>query len=228
VRQASRLLTNVLLTCGTAGAGSARMASAGSRLGQLGVPVLSLSANGVLALRAVAVPAGQLVAVAGQGPGAFYVLHMASRGAGNMGGKNANRSTASNGPGPGRWRSKKFSGPEEARRYQEQITGRAASELYYIDEVEFDGFSRGMLLEAKGPNYKNFFQLDGEPEPWFLESGKFDALLNQASKQSIKAQQAGLPLTWHVADAEVVGFLREHFNANRISGINIVHTTPLR
>jgi len=82
VRQASRLLTTVLLTCGTAGAGSARIASTRSQLGRLGVPVLSLAADGTLALRAIAVPTGQLMTAVGHGASAFYILHMAKGGDG--------------------------------------------------------------------------------------------------------------------------------------------------
>jgi hypothetical protein len=82
-RQAARLMTNVVLVCGTAGVGSTRAASAGSQLGRLSVPVLSLSTEGALALRMVAIPAGQLVTAVGSGASAIYVLHMAENGAGD-------------------------------------------------------------------------------------------------------------------------------------------------
>ncbi|MFP2931315.1 Tox-REase-5 domain-containing protein, partial [Pyxidicoccus sp. 3LG] len=180
----------------------------------------SLAADGALALRTVVVPAGQFVTVAGQGATAFYVLHMANQGAGSTG-------PLPTPQGPGRWVRKKFAGSDEARRYQEQVTGRPAADLYYIGDVEFDGFAKGELLEAKGPNYKNFFDRTGEPKPWFVESGGFDGLINQAKQQSIQAKKAGLSLEWHVADAEVVGFLKRHFHDAGIDGIHIIHTPPL-
>jgi hypothetical protein len=85
VRAVSRLLTNVLITFGTAGVGSARVVSAGSRLGKLGVPILSLSAKGTLGMRLVAVPTGQLVTAIGPAVGGAYVLHMANMGGGGGG-----------------------------------------------------------------------------------------------------------------------------------------------
>ena len=81
VRAVSRLIANVVIVFGTAGSGVSGAASPGSKLSRLSVPVLSLSADGVLALRTVAVPTGQLVTAVGAAPAAVYVLHMANAGA---------------------------------------------------------------------------------------------------------------------------------------------------
>jgi hypothetical protein len=78
VRAASRLITNVMIVFATAGSGASGAASVGSKLGRFSVPVLSLSADGVLAVRAVVVPAGQVATVVGTAPAAVYVLHMAN------------------------------------------------------------------------------------------------------------------------------------------------------
>ncbi|XXF78239.1 HNH endonuclease [Myxococcaceae bacterium GXIMD 01537] len=98
VRQAARLVTGTLLVLGTAGAGGARAASVGGSLGKLGVPVLSLSAEGTLAVRAVVVPAGRAVTALGSSVGAVYVLHMAAMGDGGAGAKPGTRG----GPGSGK------------------------------------------------------------------------------------------------------------------------------
>jgi hypothetical protein len=118
VRAVSRLLTNVLITVGTAGAGSARIASAGSRLGRLGIPLLSLSAEGTMSLRLVAVPVGQLVTAVGPAVGSFYILHMANTGSG---GGDVPRPPPPG--GPGKWVKATESMKPPALKYQAQITG---------------------------------------------------------------------------------------------------------
>ncbi|MFP2907416.1 Tox-REase-5 domain-containing protein [Pyxidicoccus sp. 3LFB2] len=225
VRQASRLLTNVLLTCGTAGAGSARLAAAGSRLGQLSVPVLSLTADGALALRAVAVPAGQLVAVAGEGAGALYVLHMASTGAGTGGGANATRPWPPTPHGPGRWTQKNEGMKPPARRYQSQTTGAPESWVYRIqtgngpkDHVDFDGFDGGVLLEAKGPNIAKFIDANLEPL-WFFEGT--DGILSQAARQLDAAGKT--PVRWVVAEKRLADYLRKLFDKNGLGKIEVIH-----
>ena len=80
VRTVSRLTTGVLLMMGTSGAGAAKAASWGSRLGEFSLPVLFLSGDGLLALRLVAVPVGGAVAVAGGAVSATYVLAHGQRG----------------------------------------------------------------------------------------------------------------------------------------------------
>jgi hypothetical protein len=224
VRQASRLLTHVLLTCGTAGAGSASIASAGTRLGQLSVPVLSLAADGTLALRAVLVPAGQLVAVAGAGVGALYVLHMASTGAGGGGG---NTTTPWPPPprGPGTWGQKSESMKPPARKYQAQVTGAPEGWVYRVktgsgprDYVDFDGFNGSILLEAKGPNIAKFIDANLEPL-WFFEGT--DGILAQAARQLDAAGR--IPVRWAVAEKRLADYLRKLFDTNGLGRIEVVH-----
>jgi len=59
--------------------------------------------------------------------------------------------TAENGPGV--WRIVNEEMSERAAAYQTQITGRPANESYTVKGVKFDGYSAGMLLDAKGPGY---------------------------------------------------------------------------
>ena len=223
VRQASRLLTNIVLTCGTAGAGSARIASAGSNLGRLGVPVLSLTVDGSLALRAIAVPTGRLVTVAGEGASALYVLHMASTGAG--GGGHATRPWPPPPRGPGRWEQKNEGMKPAARKYQAQNTGAPEGWVYRIrtgsgprDHVDFDGFDGSVLLEAKGPNIAKF--IDDNLEPlWFFEGT--DGILSQAAKQLDAA--SGVPVRWVVAEKRLADYLRKLFDTNGLGKIEVIH-----
>jgi Restriction endonuclease fold toxin 5 len=228
VRTVSRILTQVLITCGTAGAGAARAGSMGGKLGSLGVPVLSLSGDGSLVLRMVAVPAGQAVTAVGSGISAVYVLHMASAGAG-AGGDRGNGSNSSGGPpppgGPGRWVQKAEGMSEDAMRYQIQVTGTPRGWVYRVffgpgpdDYVDFDGFVNGVLLEAKGPNLAKFIDDGLEPMGFFKGA---DGMLRQAERQLRAAN--GLPIRWIVAEKRFADFLREMFRNNNLSSLEVLH-----
>ncbi len=228
VRSVSRILTHVLITCGTAGAGAARAASVGGKLGSLGVPVLSLSGDGALVLRMVAVPAGQAVTVIGSGLSAVYVLHMASVSAGAAGGSGGG-SNGRGGPpppgGPGKWVQKTEGMSEDAMRYQVQATGTPQGWVYRVffgpgpdDYVDFDGFVNGVLLEAKGPNLAKFIDEGLEPVSFFKGA---DGMLLQAQRQFGAAN--GLPIRWIVAEKKFADFLREMFRNNNLSSIEVLH-----
>ncbi|MDY7230202.1 Tox-REase-5 domain-containing protein [Hyalangium rubrum] len=213
IREAARLSTHLLMLYGSAAGTSTRMGTAGAKL-----PVLSLNAEGALALEQVAVPVGSTAAVLGAGAGAVYVV---------MGAEKAPEKgdTSADARGPGAWKHKKFSGSERARRYQEQITGSSADEVYFIGKVEYDGFKAGLLKEAKGPGYLEFFEKNGQPKQWYRDSGRFQELLDQAAAQSRAARS--LPVQWHVAEHELVDFLRRHFERAGIENIEILHTPPV-
>jgi hypothetical protein len=53
-------------------------------------------------------------------------------------------------------------------------------------------------------------------------------MLEQARKQSQAARQLGLPVSWHVADANVAQFLRELFEENNWKNITVHHTRPVQ
>ncbi|MCY1083805.1 hypothetical protein [Archangium lansingense] len=80
VRTVSRLATGAVLTVGTAGAGAAKAAAWGGKLGSLTVPLLSLTGDGLLAVRLVAVPVGSIATAAAPALSATYVLCWRSRG----------------------------------------------------------------------------------------------------------------------------------------------------
>ncbi len=69
IREAARLSTHLLMLYGSASGATTRISTAGARL-----PVLSLSAEGTLAIEQVAVPVGATAAAFGTGVGAIYVL----------------------------------------------------------------------------------------------------------------------------------------------------------
>ncbi|HEX8705850.1 MAG TPA: hypothetical protein VF815_43850 [Myxococcaceae bacterium] len=80
IREAARLSTHLMMLYGSAAGGATRVGSAGVKL-----PVLSLSAEGTLAIEQVVLPAGTTAAALGTGAGAVYVLAQpssASKGAG--------------------------------------------------------------------------------------------------------------------------------------------------
>ena len=221
IREAARLSTHLLLMLGGARATVGRMGGLGSE-----VPVLSLTARGELVL------GGAMVAsTAGMDLGALSILHMAGKGQGrNTGGASGKAGKASQtapARSPGRWTYKKPTNESKrSQDYQEQVTGRPAWWVYMIGKLEFDGIKLGELLEAKGPGYCSFFEADGSPKPWYVASGGFKELMEQARNQSKMAEQVGMPVTWHVADAKVVAFLRETFKDNNWTNITVHHTRP--
>lgn len=73
IREASRLSTHLLMLYGSAAGAATRLGTAGATL-----PVLSLSAEGALAIEQVVLPVGASAAVLGAGAGAAYVLMEAS------------------------------------------------------------------------------------------------------------------------------------------------------
>src|SRR5262249_12050456 len=86
IREAARLSTHLLMLYGSA-AGTAT--SLGAEAATL--PVLSLSAEGAVAVERIAVPAGATAAALGTGAGAGYVLMGSGKapGEGNQGGESA-------------------------------------------------------------------------------------------------------------------------------------------
>jgi hypothetical protein len=100
VKAVSKLTVSLLVTWGAAG-GTTRTLT--GTLGGLeaSVPVLSLSAEGLLLMERVVVPVGRMGTVLSGGPGAAIILQQAGTGAGGSGG-NGERRTGGTGwePGP--------------------------------------------------------------------------------------------------------------------------------
>lgn len=138
--------------------------------------------------------------------------------AGRRGSKpSAGKGIAPGADGPGLWVKPKAMSPR-ARAYQTQITGR--EEEYVLNGVQFDGFSDGVLLEAKGPGYRNFVK--GEDlRTWFTGA---EEIFDQTKRQTTAA--GGIPIIWHVAEPELAAALEKVFRRKKIS-IRVIHTPAL-
>ncbi len=215
-------LTLTLLSTYRVAAGSTRtLMAAGKGMEAISVPALSVTAEGALVLERVAVPVGRTVMALSGGPGAAIILQRA-------------RTAARSGQpaqGPGQWGPAHESMSPRAARYQEQISGRPASEAYWVGGkdhksggVKFDGFEDGVLLEAKGRGYANKFNDDLTPKKWFAPSGAKE-ILEQARRQ---LQLAGSTrIRWHVAEEKAADAIQKLLQNGNISGIEVVFTPPL-
>ncbi|HZI07857.1 MAG TPA: Tox-REase-5 domain-containing protein, partial [Archangium sp.] len=165
VRTVSRLMANALLTVGTAGAGAVKSVTWGEKLGRLSVPVLTLTKQGELVLRLVAVP-GRAVAVAGQGLSVAWGLHLAKVGSGGGGGN-----WVPPVGGPGQWVPKNEWMSPRSRAFQHKVTKAPAGWVYRVwrngEKADFDGFDAGVLRETKGLGYEKHFDADLEPKKYF-------------------------------------------------------------
>jgi hypothetical protein len=212
IREVSRLTTGMLVTWGAASSTTRALTGVVSGA-KASVPVLSLSAEGVFALERIAVPVGHSVAVLEGGPGAAIVLLRA----GNASGP----SSSSGAPGPGKWEVSSESMSDASRRYQAQVTGAPAGHVYKVQEVKFDGFTMGVLLETKGPGYLRFLK-DGSFRSWFRGA---DGMLEQAKRQFKAAK--GTPIQWHFAEREVADAVRDLFRNEGLGTIKVVFTPPV-
>jgi len=215
VKALSSLTMHLLVTFGTAGGSTSTLRGlfAGA---EATVPVLTLSAEGALALERVVVPVGKVATVLSGGPGAALILQRAHE-------DSENPVPAA---GPGQWRPAKESMSSRARAYQEQISGHSADEAYWVGSVRFDGFKDGVLLDAKGPGYANKFFDDFEPKSWFKHSGA-RALVEQAQRQLGVARRTGTPIRWHIAEEKTLEALRRLFQDNNVFGIEMIYTPAL-
>ncbi|MBN8465136.1 hypothetical protein JYJ95_01325 [Corallococcus exiguus] len=221
IREVSRLTTGMLVTWGAASATTRTLK--GMAVGaETTLPVLSMSAEGVLALERISVPAGRAATALSGGPGAAIILQRANT--------TGNGSAPSK--GPGQWAPANESMSPRARRYQEQITGHTADEAYWVGGVghnsggvKFDGFKADVLLEAKGPGYAEFFEADLAPKRWFEASGKAEELVDQAKRQRDIVLNAGVRIEWHVAEEHAAASIKLLLKSNGITGITVIQTS---
>jgi len=205
VREAARLATHVLTLYGGAATAGPRLATAAR------VPVLGVSAQGALVVRELALPVGAVTVSVGAGAVGASVVLMA------QGSPPAE--------GPGQWVPENASMSPEARRYQSQISAAPEGWAYSIrigpgpkDKVDFDGFKDGVLLEAKGPGYRELIErMYGKP---FFEGLK--EMLNQAQRQRVAAK--GVPIHWHFAEREVADLARKLFESEGFKNVKVFHT----
>jgi hypothetical protein len=124
--------------------------------------------------------------------------------------------------GPGRWEPANESMKEPARRYEKQVTGAPAGQIYKVEDVKFDGFKEGVLLEAKGPRYAKFIPDAVENGRWFTG---FRGMVKQAQRQ--QAVAGGYPIQWHFAERSVADFVRSLFARNGLADdVSVIFTPP--
>jgi hypothetical protein len=113
IREAGRLSTHLLMLFGSAAGTATRIGTTGTRL-----PVLSLTADGALAIERVSVPGGTSAAVLGVGAGAVYVLSSSEKA------PNEGNRTATDTNGPGEWRQHRLTSIESWRKPRFTEDGR--------------------------------------------------------------------------------------------------------
>lgn len=98
---------------------------------------------------------------------------------------------------------------DSARAYQTQITGQTG-QAYVVDGVKFDGVTDTSYLDAKGPNYSNFVNSDGEFSSWWNGS---DSFISQAQRQLNAAN--GYPIEWHFAEGDAANATQSSIRGRR-------------
>ncbi len=224
LRTVSRLTTHVLLMMGSGGAGAGTSAAKAGRLGQLAFPLFSLTREGALAMRLVVVP-GKVVTVAGGVLGATYVLSVATTGAVAASGGGPPAAWTPPVGGPGQWVPKNERMSPRSRQYQHKVTKAPAGWVYRVfrngERADFDGFEAGVLRETKGLGYAKHFDVNLKAKRYFQGAKR---LVKQAERQLRVAN--GVPIRWHVAEPRMVDILKNLFNKERITGIDVVYTPP--
>jgi hypothetical protein len=124
--------------------------------------------------------------------------------------------------GPGEWVPSNESMSESARDYQSRMTGSPKGFTYRVkvgdEEVDFDGYEQGVLLETKGTGYAQWITQKLDFLPIF--QGR-DKLLAQARRQFELAR--GTPIRWIVAEEKLAGALRKMFKNVGLGDIEVVH-----
>ncbi|WP_309897220.1 Tox-REase-5 domain-containing protein [Archangium sp.] len=216
IREAARLSTHLILMYGGAAGTVGTVGKMGGLSAEL--PVLAVSAEGLLAVRTVTVSAGAMTTTLEVGVGSVAILHMAASGG----------SQWPPSGGPGQWVQDTSSMSDAARSYQAQATGAPKGWAYKVCRngkcVEYDGFDlkEGTLQEAKGKGYDQWF--DAKLKARFNFQG-LDSLKEQAQRQARLA--GGLRVRWHVAEPRMVPILQKLFKEWRVVGIEVVYTPPL-
>jgi hypothetical protein len=150
-------------------------------------------------------------------------LAMAARD--SSGGKAGTKTAPPIAGGPGKWVEVDEFMSESARTYQAQMTSTPRGYAYRIkvgdEEVDFDGFNQGVLLEVKGPGYAQWITQKLDFLPIF--KGR-DKLLTQAQRQFALAN--GTPIRWIIAEEKLAGALKKMFRDTRLP-VEVVHVPPV-
>jgi len=144
---------------------------------------------------------------------------------GNSGVKAGAQAVPPSSGGPGQWVQVDEFMSESARNYQAQMTGAPKGYAYRVkvggEEVDFDGFDQGVLLEVKATGYEQWITKKLDFLPNFKGRVK---LLDQARRQDKVSN--GTPIRWIVAEEKLAGALRKLFKANDLEDIEVLHIPP--
>ena len=143
---------------------------------------------------------------------------------GNSGVKAGAQAMPPSSGGPGQWVQVDEFMSESARNYQAEMTGAPKGYAYRVkvggEEVDFDGFDQGVLLEVKATGYEQWITKKLDFLPNFKGRVK---LLNQARRQDKVSN--GTPIRWIVAEEKLEGALKKMFREARLQ-IEVVHVPP--
>ena len=126
--------------------------------------------------------------------------------------------------GPGQWR-ETFEGgtnmSEDAAAYESSSCGTPRGMGYYVDEVQFEGYRNGKLLDAK------FWKASGRMGRFMRYRPDLAAtkISNQATRQLTVAGRYGTGVQWRVADPQMADMLR-NFMEYRGLAVEIVYIAP--
>ena len=120
------------------------------------------------------------------------------------------------GSSPGKFITVNENMSNRAAAYQTKITGNAADTSYIVNNVKFDGYNSGILLEAKGPGYAKF-----------VKNGRFmdfyrgkEKLIEQAYRQLQAAN--GVSIEWYIAEQDALQAIQNLFDDFGIEGIKLI------
>ncbi|MGI5175327.1 polymorphic toxin-type HINT domain-containing protein [Dactylosporangium sp. CA-152071] len=123
--------------------------------------------------------------------------------------------------GPGVWTAINETMSARSAAYEFRMTGGVPRNIgYVLDNVKFDGYRAGVLIDAKGYGYTSFI-VNGE----FIEAEWYtgaDDLVKQARRQLNAAQGTGSSIYWPVAEEETAIAIRNLFAREGIVGIDVV------
>ncbi len=143
------------------------------------------------------------------------------------GGKAGAQAAPPSSGGPGEWVQVDEYMSESARTYQTQRTGAPNGYAYRVkpgdEQVDFDGFDQGVLLEVKGPGYAQWITQKLDFLPIFKGRLK---LLEQARRQFEVAN--GTPVRWIVAEEKLAGALKKMFKGAGLDELEVIHVPPAR
>lgn len=126
--------------------------------------------------------------------------------------------------GPGQWRPTFEGGSnmsEEAAAFENSSCGTPRGMGYYVDNVQFEGFRNGKLLDAKLWKANGFMGKAMTSRPNLAES----IILRSVRRQIPVAQKYGVGIQWRVGDSKVAEMLQT-FMQDKGLAVDIVYISP--